>query len=603
MNEIFVIQNVSINEIELKDFGLLISADTSIDLGDFDRAAGSDELNNFLLAGDVVRLIDGQMVNYEEAFKTASQPFITVDNDYLDLYNTTDTRLNLLTYTDIPWSGVRKITDDFSHTAGETEITFVKSGTYIVMARISTNHDSDVTRTSSTARLSIDTGSGFNPIPGTDAWMYNRDQTNGYDTCSIFCILDVNPGYKIKISAIAVSGSANIFTLNNACSLVIFSAKGEKGESGFLNIQNEGTNIAAGSFTTLNFTGKDVNATDEGGGVAKIDFSFSTLAACGTRRSTTLTPIPNTWSDLTMDITDIQTDPSVIYHDTVNTDRIYVYEDGIYFVQASGVANNQLETRIRINDTTVIPGTSNKAGYNPGTINADWELTTFRVVDLSSGDYLTPQVQATLASQTLQAGFVMSIFKLSGVKGDKGDKGDPGTPGSGANIIVSQNGVAVPGSPFSDLNFQGTYLNLSSIDGSTVDISIGYPAPQVYGTYYQLSQDLTSSTSNSTSPQTKITLVTSDLPLGTYKITAHWLWSRNTASNSARFDITLNGTPQGTRSTIEIEAGDTTDIRPETRIFYRTISGVNTILLRYWGESTGNSTTISDATIEIIRVS
>ena len=150
---------------------------------------------------------------------------------------------------------------------------------------------------------------------------------------------------------------------------------------------------------------------------------------------------------------------------------------------------------------------------------------------------------------------------------------------------------------------QGTYLNLSSIDGSTVDISIGYPTPQIYGTYYQLSEDLTTTSSNSTSPQTKVTLVTPNLPLGTYKITAHWLWSRNTASNSARFDITLNGTSQGTRSTMEMEAGDTTDIRPETRIFYRTISGINTILLRYWGESTGNSTSISDASLEIIRVS
>lgn len=602
MNEVFVIQNVSINEIELKDFGLFISADTSIDLGNFDRAVSSDELNNYLLSQDVVRLIDGQPVTYEEAFKTASQPFVTIDNDYLDLYSTADTRLNLSTYTDIPWSGVRKITDDFSHTAGQTEITFLKSGTYIIMARISTNHDSDVTRTSSTARLSIDTGSGFNPIPGTDAWMYNRDQTNGYDTCSIFCVLDVNPGYKIKISAIAVSGSANIFTLSNACSLVVFSAKGERGESCYLNIQNEGTNIAAGSFTTLNFTGKDVNATDEGNGVAKIDFSFSALSASSIRRSTTLTPIPNSWTDLTMDITDIQTDPSVIYHDMVNTDRIYVYQDGTYFIQASGVANNQLETRIRINDSIVIPGTSNKAGYNPGAINADWELTTFRIVDLSSGDYLTPQVQATLASQTLQAGFVMSVFKLSGVKGDKGDKGDPGTPGSGANIIVSQNGTEVAGSPFSNLNFQGSYLNLSSIDGSTVDISIGFPIPQIYGSYYQLSESLTSSSSNSTSPQTKVTLTTPSLPLGTYKITAHWMWNRNTASNSARFDVTLNGTAQGTNATMEMEAGDTTDWRPETRIFYRTISGINTILLRYWGESTGNRTSISDASLEIIRV-
>ena len=52
---------------------------------------------------------------------------------------------------------------------------------------------------------------------------------------------------------------------------------------------------------------------------------------------------------------------------------------------------------------------------------------------------------------------------------------------------------------------------------------------------------------------------------------------------------------------MQIEHKDTTTIYPWTRIFYLSLSGVNTILLRYWNES--SSTTISDATIELIRVS
>ena len=125
---------------------------------------------------------------------------------------------------------------------------------------------------------------------------------------------------------------------------------------------------------------------------------------------------------------------------------------------------------------------------------------------------------------------------------------------------------------------------------------------RIYGNEYQLAQDLSLSSTTSTSPQAKVTMTTSDLPSGTYKIVAHWMWNRNSTANSARFDITLNGATQGTTGTMEMEAGDVTDWRPETRIFYWLLSGTNTITFRYWGESVGNSTSVSDATIELIRV-
>ena len=65
-------------------------------------------------------------------------------------------------------------------------------------------------------------------------------------------------------------------------------------------------------------------------------------------------------------------------------------------------------------------------------------------------------------------------------------------------------------------------------------------------------------------------------------------------------DITINAVPQGVRTTIEKEFKDTSNIEPLSIVFYVTLSGVNTILLRYWNEN--NSTSISDATIELIRV-
>jgi len=127
------------------------------------------------------------------------------------------------------------------------------------------------------------------------------------------------------------------------------------------------------------------------------------------------------------------------------------------------------------------------------------------------------------------------------------------------------------------------------------------PVTTVYGSEFQLAESSGSSTSSATTPQTKVTLTTADLPAGTYRIFASWTWSHSVATSDMRADITLNGTPLGTRSTVQIEVSDTTTIRSDSRVFYSNLSGVNTILLRYWNEA--GSTTISDATIELIRVS
>jgi len=141
------------------------------------------------------------------------------------------------------------------------------------------------------------------------------------------------------------------------------------------------------------------------------------------------------------------------------------------------------------------------------------------------------------------------------------------------------------------------YLQLDVSNGNKVVTAGNY-----YGQEYQLASALGLTSTNSTSPQTKLTMNTTNLPAGTYKVIFHWMWNRNSAANSARFDVQLNGATQGTTGTMEMEAGDTTDWRPETRIFYWLLSGANTITFRYWGESVGNSTSVSDATIELIRV-
>jgi hypothetical protein len=141
------------------------------------------------------------------------------------------------------------------------------------------------------------------------------------------------------------------------------------------------------------------------------------------------------------------------------------------------------------------------------------------------------------------------------------------------------------------------YLQLDVSNGNKVVTAGNY-----YGQEYQLASDTTLTSTNSTTPQTKVSMTTTNLPAGTYRITVHWIWHRLGNNQTARFDLTLNGTPQGTTSTLTIRPTNTADWYSESRSYFANLSGVNTILFRYWGSAVGNSTSVSDATIELIRV-
>lgn len=138
---------------------------------------------------------------------------------------------------------------------------------------------------------------------------------------------------------------------------------------------------------------------------------------------------------------------------------------------------------------------------------------------------------------------------------------------------------------------------LVSVDDDKKTLNTGIN-PHLYGTEFQFVEDLTDSTTSSTSPQTKLTLTTNDLPSGRYKISVNWGWTHTSASNSAIFDVQLNGTTMNGIS--QEEPKDTTNRKYEHRVFYHVLSGINDITLRYWNEN--SSTTIFDTNIELIRV-
>lgn len=95
----------------------------------------------------------------------------------------------------------------------------------------------------------------------------------------------VAPGnYTIKAQARRVGGSDSLFLEDISIVAVGLSAKkgdkGDKGDTGSgstLTIQEEGTPLPNTPHSTLNFVGSQITATDQGGGVAKIEVTTSAL--------------------------------------------------------------------------------------------------------------------------------------------------------------------------------------------------------------------------------------------------------------------------------------------------------------------------------------
>ena len=141
-------------------------------------------------------------------------------------------------------------------------------------------------------------------------------------------------------------------------------------------------------------------------------------------------------------------------------------------------------------------------------------------------------------------------------------------------------------------------ISITAIDASGQIVASDVP-PIYYGQEFQWAASLEEETSTSKTPQIKVTLTTTDLSQGVYKATFAWMASHSSTSSDMIFDMQLNGDTQGTRD-IHREPKDPANVYSYYRLFYFTLSGVNDISLRYWNEN--NSTTISDATIELIRV-
>lgn len=119
-------------------------------------------------------------------------------------------------------------------------------------------------------------------------------------------------------------------------------------------------------------------------------------------RRTTIQQLTAAWADVAMDTTDVETDAAVLDHDLgTNDDRIIIGATGLYWVwyAVSGQHNSVgIETRVRVNDATVVPGSMHIVGTDTHNQTHNYHMTIGFLAQLTAGEFLTLQMQWDAAS-------------------------------------------------------------------------------------------------------------------------------------------------------------------------------------------------------------
>ena len=116
-------------------------------------------------------------------------------------------------------------------TLSSNEFTFNSSGIFLIHFEV-TLDDTATNRTTSKGYLELDTGSGYNIVPNTEAWTYNRTSgTGGRSTGSLTIPMTLNTGDKLRVQVVCAD-AINIQTITSGCNFTVFTTDGSSGIKG-----------------------------------------------------------------------------------------------------------------------------------------------------------------------------------------------------------------------------------------------------------------------------------------------------------------------------------------------------------------------------------
>jgi len=553
--------------------------------------------------------------------------------DYFNGYDSAGTTQLNTSYTDIPLTA-GYTTSAFSHSGAE--VTINQDNTYVIVGRFTVAQPVTSSRSEAQMRLVLDQGGGYNEIPGTIGVCYSRNDSQGKSTAEAHVVLDLVAGDKIKLQAQTNSGGT-LFGDQNGSGIMLFTTAGQTGPQGIQGIPG-------------------LNGADGADGVDGID-AGGTLAVVQARRSTSYT-LTTTYADVALDTTDEENDSELLEHSSANTARIDVKDYGAFLVSysadidAPGTAAQvtYAEAQVLKDGATVVPGSYGRTTtFNETSLDGNPlfynNLSKSFIVTFTEAGSLTLQMRYSEDQATVAAGCTFKVVKLVGARGADGVDGAPGPAGSGSSIVVrDESGSFLINTPNTDLRFSGGGMNCTAEGDTTarihvegtiqaqnegsditsapwtpanfkkinfvgdgiyaaltasdiVTVTVNQP---VFGQGYDYASAETQTTTTSTSPVNKLTMTTSSLDAGDYKINWYYEWRRDSNSSDFRAQVVIDSTT--TIMEQSEESQDNNSWHTEGGFYNHTFTaGSHTIELDYWGESTSTSY-IRRARIELWRV-
>jgi hypothetical protein len=178
-----------------------------------------------------------------------------------------------------------------------------------------------------------------------------------------------------------------------------------------------------------------------GTGWIQIDSEIRYLATVQARRTTnfTLTTL-NNWYNIDLPLTDMESDNSVLEHNSTYPERIDIKEDGIYMISYH-ISANHTSQRLQMESRVVSSSPGGLSVLTGSTlVNRDYQneyvpSSTSFITKLPKGSYIVLQARRTNATSTAVVinETMLNIVKLDGIKGEKGEQGLPGSVGAGTN--------------------------------------------------------------------------------------------------------------------------------------------------------------------------
>lgn len=192
-------------------------------------------------------------------------------------------------------------------------------------------------------------------------------------------------------------------------------------------------------------------------------------------RTNTNTAVPGAFTDIPFQVTDIETNATVLEHDNTLTDRINIGQTGTYLISYETVISfptgtTTLQTRVTLNDVAAaMPGSDN------GIIMVaavTLPISNAFIATLAAGDFVSFQMTDNTGGATYLLNTIMQVARLITSDGPLGPTGPTGPSGSGAGATVQARRTTTFAIPvgFTDITFDVTDHNPEPtiLDHSTV---------------------------------------------------------------------------------------------------------------------------------------